>query len=72
MAGYMGNPRTIVLAQESIPVANYEYSSNPTTFSNPKYVPCSWLNTISGELFICIDNTDSLNVWKGQLGTTIG
>lgn len=71
MAGYMGNPRRIVLAQESLPVANYEYASNPLITSNPKYSPCSWLNTVSGELFICIDNTTNSNVWIGQLGTTI-
>lgn len=71
MASYMGNPRLTVLAQDSIPVANYEFNSNPLTTSNPKYSPCSWLNTTTGELFICIDNTTDANVWKGQLGTTI-
>ena len=71
MAGYLGNPKTIIMSQDAMPVANYEYPVNPVITSNPKYIPCSWVNTSSGEIFICTDNTTDANVWVGQLGTTV-
>ena len=30
-----------------------------------------YINTTSGELFICTDATAGENVWKGQLGSTV-
>ena len=46
-------------------------STNPSTTTNlgrdTKYV-----NTATGELFVCIDETTDANVWVGQLGTYVG
>lgn len=61
--GYLGNPKLVLMAQDSMPVANFEYPSDPTTTSNPKKIPCTWLNTSSGTFFICTDNTTDANVW---------
>ena len=30
-----------------------------------------YINTTSGELFICTDATAGENIWKGQLGSTV-
>ena len=46
-------------------------SSNPTTSTNPDSVGSTFINTTSGEYFVCIDVTTDDNVWKGQLGTTV-
>ncbi len=31
----------------------------------------SWLNTSSGEVFVCIDATANGNTWVGQLGSLV-
>ena len=46
-------------------------SSNPTVSTNPDAVGDRFINTTSGDLFVCIDATAGENVWKGQLGTTV-
>ena len=46
-------------------------SSNPTRIENPKFTGKEFINTTTGEIFICTDNTTDLNVWSGQLGTDI-
>ena len=53
---------------------NFDYTSpnNPTTDVNPSKDYATWLNTSSGEVFVCIDRTPNQNRWKGQLGTDIG
>ena len=62
--GYLGNPALVIAAQDNFPVANYQYPQDPTISINPKKLPCSWLNTISGEMWICTDNTTGANIWK--------
>lgn len=48
-----------------------EGSSDPVTSLNPSEVGIYYLNTSSGELFVCIDNTSNDNVWKSTgIGTT--
>lgn len=69
MAGYLGNPKLVLLPQDLIPVATYEYNYDPTTSINPPKIPVSWLNTSSGEVFVCIDNTTNNNVW---ISTSVG
>ena len=46
-------------------------SSNPTVSTNPDTLGDRFINTTSGELFVCTDVTAGDNVWKGQLGTTV-
>ena len=46
-------------------------SSDPTISTNPNAVGDRFINTTSGELFVCSDATAGENVWKGQLGTTV-
>jgi hypothetical protein len=68
---YLGNPRIAMMRQDRMPVANYEVAGNPTVDVNPAFVPCSWLNVLTGEIFVCTDNTTGANIWKGQLGTSV-
>jgi len=68
MAGYLGNPKLIMMTQDSIPIANFEYPTNPTTTINPVRIPVTWLNTSTGNTFICTDNTTDANVWKLKSG----
>ncbi len=51
---------------------DYEVSnSNPLVTTNPPQVGDSWVNTTTGEIFICIDATADENVWKGTQGKII-
>jgi len=45
--------------------------NNPAFDTNPPYVPFIWTNYVTGELFVCTDNTKDTNVWQGQSGTVI-
>ena len=65
---YLGNPALVLAAQDNLPVANYQYPSDPTVSINPRKLPCSWLNTTSGEIFVCTDNTAGANVWVNAKG----
>jgi hypothetical protein len=65
---YLGNPKLVMMAQDSMPVANYELPSNPTATVNPVRIPVTWLNTTTGNIFICTDNTTDANVWKLKSG----
>ena len=46
-------------------------SSDPTVTTNPSAAGDRFINTTSGELFVCIDATAGENKWRGQLGTEI-
>jgi hypothetical protein len=46
--------------------------NNPAYDTNPPYVPYLWTNSVTGELFVCIDNKKDTNIWQGQAGTIIG
>jgi len=46
-------------------------SSDPDTDTNPDAVGDRFINTTSGELFVCIDATTDANKWEGQLGTSV-
>lgn len=47
-------------------------SSNPATNTNPEAVGTKWINTTSGQIFICIRDTTDNNAWVGQADTAIG
>jgi hypothetical protein len=74
---FLANPKLILMRnnmiarQDDMPNANFEYASNPTVTTNPLKVNMSWLNTLTGEIFVCTDNTVDNNVWTGQLGTNV-
>ena len=43
-------------------------ASDPTISTNPSAVGHLWINSTSGEQFVCIDNTAGGNKWKNQTG----
>lgn len=61
---YMGNSSLILATQMDLPVANFQCPQDPTVSINPKKLPCSWLNTTTGEIWVCLDNTTDANVWR--------
>lgn len=69
---YIGNKPTIELTNLTRSFWNYISPINPTTSINPSSPYNKFLNSTSGEEFVCIDNTINANIWKGQLGTTVG
>ena len=67
---YIGNsPGLSVLG--SHPRFDYVASSDPTVSTNPAYLLMNYLNSSSGEVFHCTDNTPGANVWVGLFGTTV-
>lgn len=48
----------------------YTETTDPLVTTNP-VLSATWLNSTSGEIFVCIDNTTDENTWVGQLGTVI-
>ena len=46
-------------------------SSDPVITTNPSAAGDRFINTTSGEVFVCTDATTDENVWKGQLGTDV-
>ena len=51
-----------------IPYRGYDYLSpnDPTVDTNPDVPYLKWLNTTTGEEFVCIDNTTDENKWTGK------
>jgi hypothetical protein len=61
---------TSLLALDTI---DYRMMTNPTASVNPlRGVGAIWLNFNSGEIFVCTNNTDNKNVWRGSNGSTFG
>jgi len=50
---------------------DYVYAGLPTIDINPSSLYATWLNTLTGEIFVCLDNTRNANVWKGNFGTSV-
>jgi len=50
---------------------NYVEDTDPTPKINPEQVNVVWYNRISGEIFICVDNTPDANRWIGTSGKII-
>jgi hypothetical protein len=44
----------------------YTSVENPTTNVNPPDKGVLWLNLKTGEIFVCIDNTENKNIWIGS------
>jgi hypothetical protein len=48
-------------------------ANDPTKSTNPTDgVGTKWVNTTSGQIFICIDDTAGANSWIGQEGSNVG
>jgi len=52
-------------------IYNQVESRNPTAEENPSKYPWVFLNSVTGELFLCTDNTIDANIFYGQLGTEV-
>ena len=46
-------------------------AQDPTTNINPPNKGTIWVNTTTGEIFVCVDNTPNKNVWKGCFGKVV-
>ena len=49
----------------------YSETTNPTVTINPTIDSATWLNTTTGEIFVCIDKTADANHWMGTNETEI-
>lgn len=52
--------------QAGIPRSNTNPKAYSTTSGNP-----TWLNTLTNELFVCVDSTGDKNIWMGNKGTWV-
>ncbi|MFA6195656.1 MAG: hypothetical protein WC656_03315 [Sulfurimonas sp.] len=52
-------------------IFDYKDILNPNININPNVQEATFLNKVSGEIFICVDNTIGANIWKGTNGTDI-
>lgn len=68
---YIGNIPELNIVHTTADRYDYVYASNPTIDVNPSVSYATWLNITTGELFVCKDTTEDLNIWQGQLGSTI-
>ena len=62
---YIGNQPEFDIAEH--PRFDYLQPNDPTVSINPSQLNANFLNTVSGEVFICIDTTRDSNVWIGSL-----
>ena len=53
--------------------AGFDYinTANPTVDVNPDRPYVTWLNSSTGEIFVCKDATAGSNVWYGQNGNSV-
>lgn len=56
---------------ESKTTFDYVESFPPSVDTNPAKDNPLWLDTSTGEIFVCVDSTTDVNVWAGQYGTVI-
>lgn len=50
---------------------DYVESFPPSVDTNPAKANPLWLDTATGEVFVCVDNTVDANVWAGQYGNKV-
>ena len=68
---YASDPVQSVLATSSSGLASTVASTDPLTTSNPSAVGHLWVNSTSGETYVCTDITTDDNVWSNTgNGTT--
>ncbi|OQY18134.1 MAG: hypothetical protein B6I36_07685 [Desulfobacteraceae bacterium 4572_35.1] len=49
---------------------DFTETTNPLITTNPA-ADATWINNVSGEIFVCTDATTDQNTWIGQLGTVV-
>jgi hypothetical protein len=50
---------------------DYTSGSSPVVTTNPSSIGATWINTTSGEIFVCHDITSGENEWLGTAGTEV-
>jgi hypothetical protein len=50
---------------------DYTSGSSPVVTTNPSSLGATWINTTSGEIFVCNDITTGENNWLGTAGTEV-
>ena len=50
---------------------DYTSGSSPVVTTNPSSLGATWINTTSGELFVCHDISTGANNWLGTAGTSV-
>ena len=68
---YLGNQPSIEIVQSYSDKWDYIQAANPAVDTDPSSLYVTWLNSSSGEAFVCLDNTAGSNSWEGQMGTSI-
>jgi len=68
---YIGNRPTLNIVQSYSDRWDYINTGNPAVDTNPSSVGDTWLNSTTGEEFVCTDVTAGANVWRGSLGTNV-
>ena len=56
---------------DNINEIDYISTTDPAYNTNPSKLGATWVNTTSGEIFVCKDKTTDKNKWQGQLGSYI-
>lgn len=72
-ASLTGIPGGIVSSSGQITVNTVTYmtASNPTTTVNPTINGAIWLNSASGEYFVCSNSSSNANEWIGSSGSYV-
>ena len=68
---YLGNSNYVLTNRATQLPHNYIYAGNPTIDVNPPILNMTWLNTVTGEIFVCLGNGIGANLWQGQLGSVV-
>ena len=55
----------------AISAIDYTQTSDPLVSTNPSSLGATWINTTSGEIFVCKDITTGENEWLGTAGTLV-
>ena len=60
-----------MLQIQASPIYHRVVDRNPVITDEVPFIPYMWLNSVSGELFTCTDNTIGKSWWKGNYGTIV-
>jgi len=70
MSSYIGNHPSIELTYNT-DRWDYINTGNPALDTDPSTIGATWLNSTTGEEFVCTDNTAGANEWTGCLGSSV-
>jgi len=66
---YIGNYPEQEIVHTTADRYDYVFASNPTISINPSAPYATWLNSSTGEMWVCLDNSVGSNIWKSTGGT---